>query len=166
MSLYPTPKPKPTRNPSALLSGVIALALLCCGGGLVAAFNDDRKPQPGQPAASASVQRAAEIPPPAPIPTPAVEPEPAVATATAGSPTATPSPTRNIKPTKSPTPKRTTPAPKTTKPKPKATTEYVAKGVHPGSFCSRQGARGVTKTGKPMVCTTTATDSRKRWRAA
>lgn len=36
----------------------------------------------------------------------------------------------------------------------------------PGSFCSRQGARGVSKTGKPMVCTTTAADPKKRWRAA
>lgn len=38
--------------------------------------------------------------------------------------------------------------------------------VHPGSYCSSAGATGVTKTGKPMVCKTTSTDSRLRWRAA
>lgn len=38
--------------------------------------------------------------------------------------------------------------------------------VHPGAFCSVAGARGVTTRGTPMACTTTATDSRLRWRAA
>jgi hypothetical protein len=38
--------------------------------------------------------------------------------------------------------------------------------VHPGAFCSPQGAVGVTSSGTAMVCTTTATDSRARWRAA
>lgn len=47
-----------------------------------------------------------------------------------------------------------------------------APGVHaqqvvtPGAFCSPEGATGVTSAGTPMVCTTTATDSRARWRAA
>jgi hypothetical protein len=38
--------------------------------------------------------------------------------------------------------------------------------VHPGAFCSDAGARGVTSAGTPMICKTTATDSRLRWRAA
>lgn len=38
--------------------------------------------------------------------------------------------------------------------------------VHGGSFCSVEGAPGVTSTGKPEVCKTSATDSRLRWRAA
>jgi hypothetical protein len=38
--------------------------------------------------------------------------------------------------------------------------------VHPGAFCTPQGARGVTVKGTPMRCTTTATDSRARWRSA
>jgi hypothetical protein len=38
--------------------------------------------------------------------------------------------------------------------------------VHPGAFCSVAGARGVTSKGTPMICKTTATDSRLRWRAA
>ncbi len=37
--------------------------------------------------------------------------------------------------------------------------------VHAGNYCSTAGATGVTSTGKPMVCKTTATDSRLRWRA-
>ncbi|MDX3137177.1 PASTA domain-containing protein, partial [Streptomyces europaeiscabiei] len=37
--------------------------------------------------------------------------------------------------------------------------------VHPGSFCSPQGATGVTKTGTPMVCGP-GTDGRNRWRSS
>jgi len=44
---------------------------------------------------------------------------------------------------------------------PPAVTGYV----HPGSFCSGDGAPGVSKTGKAMVCTT-ASDGRLRWRSA
>ncbi len=36
--------------------------------------------------------------------------------------------------------------------------------VTAGAFCSPGGATGVTKTGLQMVCTTSATDSRNRWR--
>jgi hypothetical protein len=38
--------------------------------------------------------------------------------------------------------------------------------VYAGAFCSVAGAAGVTSTGKAMVCKTTSTDSRLRWRAA
>ena len=38
--------------------------------------------------------------------------------------------------------------------------------VHPGAFCSEAGARGVTTRGTPMICKTTVTDSRLRWRSA
>jgi hypothetical protein len=41
-----------------------------------------------------------------------------------------------------------------------------AGGVTGGAFCSTQGATGYTSTGKLMVCTTTATDPRARWRSA
>jgi hypothetical protein len=40
------------------------------------------------------------------------------------------------------------------------------KVVHAGSFCTPAGATGVTSTSKPMVCKTSPTDSRLRWRAA
>ncbi len=40
-----------------------------------------------------------------------------------------------------------------------------ARVVHPGTFCAPQGATGVTSSGSPMVCTTTATDDRARWRS-
>jgi hypothetical protein len=39
-------------------------------------------------------------------------------------------------------------------------------GVHPGAFCSPQGATGVTSAGTPMVCSTKPGDSRARWRSA
>ena len=38
--------------------------------------------------------------------------------------------------------------------------------VHPGAFCGDAGAPGVTTAGTAMICRTTATDSRLRWRAA
>jgi Protein of unknown function (DUF1524) len=38
--------------------------------------------------------------------------------------------------------------------------------VHPGAFCSSVGATGVTGKGTPMVCSTTATDPKARWRSA
>src|SRR4051794_28785495 len=38
--------------------------------------------------------------------------------------------------------------------------------VTPGAFCSPQGATGHTSTGLAMTCTTTASDSRARWRQA
>jgi hypothetical protein len=39
-------------------------------------------------------------------------------------------------------------------------------GVHPGAFCSPEGATGVTSAGTPMVCSTKPGDSRARWRSA
>lgn len=38
--------------------------------------------------------------------------------------------------------------------------------VHAGAFCSTAGATGVTAKGTAMLCKTTATDARLRWRAA
>jgi hypothetical protein len=52
------------------------------------------------------------------------------------------------------------------KPKPKPKKPSVRQGVHPGAFCSPGGALGMTKKGKLMRCTSTATDDRNRWRAA
>ena len=39
-----------------------------------------------------------------------------------------------------------------------------ARGVHPGAFCSDHDGLGLTSAGTPMVCSTTATDDRYRWR--
>lgn len=47
-----------------------------------------------------------------------------------------------------------------------STAPAVVQGVTAGAFCSPAGARGRTDSGTAMVCTTTATDSRNRWRAA
>jgi hypothetical protein len=38
--------------------------------------------------------------------------------------------------------------------------------VRPGAFCADAGARGVTTRGTLMICKTTASDSRLRWRSA
>jgi hypothetical protein len=39
-------------------------------------------------------------------------------------------------------------------------------GVHPGAFCSPEGALGLTNKGTLMRCKPSATDSRDRWRKA
>jgi cytoskeletal protein RodZ len=64
------------------------------------------------------------------------------------------------------TAKTTTSAPKTTAATKATTTAAVKATVTPGAYCSVAGATGVTSTGKAMVCKTTATDTRLRWRAA
>ncbi|SEB37134.1 Protein of unknown function [Paramicrobacterium humi] len=65
-----------------------------------------------------------------------------------------------------PAPKPAPPAPKPAPPAPKPAPPANPSVVHPGSFCSTAGATGVTKKGTPMVCKTTSSDSRLRWRAA
>ena len=52
----------------------------------------------------------------------------------------------------------TTTAPTTTAP---TTTTYV----HAGAYCSPDGATGVTASGTAMICKTSPTDSRDRWRS-
>jgi len=42
----------------------------------------------------------------------------------------------------------------------------AAQVVHSGAYCSTSGALGETAKGAPMVCDTTAADSRLRWRSA
>jgi len=58
------------------------------------------------------------------------------------------------------------PAPPPPPPPAPAPAPAPAQGVHPGAFCSPGGALGYTSAGKLMRCSTTATDSRNRWRAA
>ncbi|MGC4813172.1 hypothetical protein ACLQ29_21820 [Micromonospora sp. DT228] len=189
MTTYPAKK----KNGNLGAVGIAAAisVLLCCGVGTIGALTDDdsdKKPVAVATATASTVRdrivdnatvtasptpsaEASTTPSPALIPTPGPQ-------RTIGAPTSRPV----AKPTTSkPKAKATTPAPKpkTTAPKPKATTTApkpkpttakpkppAVSTVHPGAFCSTQGARGVTKTGKPMVCTTTATDAKKRWRAA
>ena len=54
-------------------------------------------------------------------------------------------------------------APATTAPL--ATAVPKADIVNAGSYCSPAGSLGVTATGNPMICTTSATDSRLPWRS-
>jgi outer membrane biosynthesis protein TonB len=67
---------------------------------------------------------------------------------------------------RSPTPAPVAEPPPAPQPAPPPAPPAVQDGVTPGAFCSPGGARGVTVSGVPMVCTTTATDDRNRWRAA
>jgi len=54
------------------------------------------------------------------------------------------------------------------KPSPKPTTKPPSgqQGVHPGAFCSPEGAIGYTSKGTKMRCTRKAGEDRARWRAA
>lgn len=71
-------------------------------------------------------------------------------------PTTAPTTTKPAPTTTAPTVKPTVPRPTRTRP--------PGKTVTPGAFCAPEGATGVTKTGLPMLCGPSATDSRNRWR--
>ncbi|MFJ6151011.1 hypothetical protein [Micromonospora profundi] len=179
MTTYPAKKK--IGNLGAVGIAAAISVLLCCGVGTIGALttdDSDKKPTAAatQTAPTAS-DRLAEDVSATPDAPPSTIPEPAASSPTPGpqDTSGEPTPRPIVKPTTTkPKPKTTTAAPKpkatTAAPKPKPTTAKPkppsVATVHPGSFCSKQGARGVTKTGKPMVCTTTATDSKKRWRAA
>lgn len=59
----------------------------------------------------------------------------------------------------------TRPAATTTTAAPTTTTTQATGYVHAGAFCSPAGAEGYTSSGTHMVCKTTPTDDRNRWRA-
>ncbi|MEV7328288.1 hypothetical protein [Micromonospora sp. NPDC093244] len=155
-------------NAGAVGIAAAICVLLCCGVGTIGALTDDNGDEKPVAAATATASIAGDR---------LVESAPTTAgvgptTSALASPTPAPvlSPTPAPQRTSSKPPSRPAAKPTISRPKPKPTTAKPkppsAPTVRPGAFCSRQGARGVTKTGKPMVCTTTATDSRKRWRAA
>ncbi|WP_306366075.1 serine/threonine kinase [Nocardiopsis sp. CC223A] len=85
-----------------------------------------------------------EIGDPSPEPEPEPEPEPA------------PAPQPEPEPEPAPQPE----------PEPEPEAPSHVQGVHPGAFCSEHWQFGYTSAGTLMQCTTTATDSRFRWRQA
>lgn len=98
-------------------------------------------------------------PTPTPVP-PTPTPTPLPPTPTPAPPPPTPTP---VPPAPTPVP----PAPTLVPPEPTSPPVAPASGsniVHPGAFCAPDGATGVTVDGVPMVCKTTAKDSRDRWR--
>ena len=73
-------------------------------------------------------------------------------------------PTVSATPTAEPTiSPSTSPETTTASPAPSATLQVV-KDVTAGAFCTPAGASGLTKTGLPVTCKTSATDTRNRWR--
>jgi len=75
--------------------------------------------------------------------------------------TAAPAPTTTTRPATT----TTIAAPTTTTTAAPTTTTQAVASVHPGAFCSPDGAVGYTSAGTRMVCSTTPADSRDRWRA-
>jgi outer membrane biosynthesis protein TonB len=75
-------------------------------------------------------------------------------------------PAATRKPSPKPTTHKPAPKPTTKKPAPKPTTKAPAGFVHPGAFCSPEGAFGKTSKGTLMRCTFKSGDIRARWRAA
>ena len=110
--------------------------------------------RPGKPNIAKLIGTASTPIAPTPIPAPVPTPPPP----TVPAPPA-PTPTSPLVPAPDPTP--------TAEPAPPAAPPSNDQGiVHPGAFCSPAGATGRTAAGTPMICTSTATDSRDRWRAA
>ena len=148
--------------------GIAGFVLVgACGNIINGTGADDASPPSSAPATTSTVDQvaggAASTPTmevttsqtaPASTPKPGPKPDP------------TPSPSADPKPTHSPSPTHT-PAPKPTTHKPTPTAPATVSGdVHAGAFCSQHGWYGYTSKGTRMRCTTTATDSRYRWRAA
>jgi hypothetical protein len=171
MSHPPAMPPEPTPGKQSnkilliVLASIAGFLILCCGGlGLIAALSGQTKP-----AASASPSVIAE----AASGSPSIESTPSEAGESPG-PSAVPSSKPSLKPSPKPSPRRVVaPAPK---PAPTHTTRPSAQptrpapgpihGVHPGAFCSQHWQYGYTTAGTLMRCTTTASDSRYRWRKA
>lgn len=140
------------RGRAAACALAALLALTACG-----------SPQPAARPIATSIPTAAEASPtPEPLATTPAAPSPTVESAVKP----TPAKTRTTTPSRKPAPKVTT-----TKPKPKPTTAKPKppsgqQGVHPGAFCTPEGAIGYTVKGTKMRCTKKANDIRARWRAA
>jgi hypothetical protein len=158
---------------AALLAGML---VLCCGVSAIGAMVSPAPkatpsprfaPVPGDvsPGRSASgspgpglspsqSQSPSQSPSEAPSSVPALAPVPALTTeAPPPAPPAAHTTTRRVPPPPSPKP-------------PPTTHDQYAHGVHPGAFCAPGGALGYTVAGTLMRCTTTAVDSRNRWRRA
>lgn len=182
MTQYPQvftpPQPSTSRSwwkkkrytmPGVALAGIVAIGAF--------AGPPEKKPIAAAPSAIASTSAPATLAPqttaasPAPTPVATTEPSaPATIQGLAAAPAPTPANSASVvpKPVKSATvaPK---PAPaKTAAPRPAVTTKppAVSGAVTPGAFCGGVGTRGVSKTGKPMVCREKSGEARARWRAA
>ncbi len=161
---------KPLKD-QKLAVGIATLVVLVCCGATVGPFalgGDGKKPAAAPTAISTTAQTRQLVDTGTPTPDPGVSPSPADTAA------ATPASTGPaIKPSPKPTKTTSTPRPKTTtaKPKPKPTTAKpkppsVQQGVHPGAFCTPEGAMGKTSKGTLMRCTRKAGEKQPRWRAA
>lgn len=147
------------------------LVVLMVGGAAYGAMNP-REVSVTPVATSSPTSHGGALTTPRPTPSRTVTSTPTL-TAT---PTPTPTPTEAPADPAQPAPAPAQPAPAPAQPAPAApqpeappapAPEPAAPAtVHPGAFCSSAGATGVSKNGVPMVCTTTAEDSRLRWRAA
>lgn len=154
---------------------ILAFALAACGTSKTKSISGQlvASPPADTPSASPFIPAVATpVPTNTPTPTPTIAPSPTPSPTPVPKPTPTPTPTP--KPTPTPRPKPTpTPVPPTPTPVPPQPTptpvpaQPLDEGtVHPGAFCTPDGAIGVSKDGDSMVCTTTSTDSRDRWRKA
>jgi len=77
-------------------------------------------------------------------------------------PKTTTAPATKAPATKAPTTKKAEPAPT----KSSAKKESTSQVVHPGAFCTPEGARGITTKGTAMRCTLKSGEARARWRSA
>jgi hypothetical protein len=130
---------------------LVSVLVLCCGAAIVgAALTGNHKPVPVQSSSTSS------RPPASPTTT-----TPTSSTTSTAPPPSSTAPSTTMAPPPAPT----TSEPAAPPPAPPNNTATLPV-VHPGAFCSEEGALGVTSSGTPMRCTTTPTDSRLRWRSA
>ena len=130
-----------------------AITLASAGAGTVAKLNEGQAAS-AKPAASSAGLPLLAAPATAATTYATTKPTPSHTTKTAK-----PSPTSKAAPKPRPTTRKPTP-------KPTKTTSPTRKGVHPGAFCSPEGARGTTSAGTAMRCTRKAGEDQARWRKA
>lgn len=166
---YPQPPGKKKPVLMVVLLSVFGVLMLCVGTtvvlGISGALDEDK------PAAGTAVDAGKAAPLIGSTSSRASTPEVTESRTTGATQTRTAGPAPSQKPKPKPTTKPTTrkpkPRPTTTRPKPRPTTEAPAgKTVTPGAFCSPEGARGVSKTGKTYRCTRKTGEDRARWRRA
>jgi hypothetical protein len=173
-SNQPPPQPRRmdyrTKRALWVVAGFLGVAAI--GGVIISP--DDPAPKPAAAVQAGDAQRfvlpsATSAPAQAPVATTEATTQPAATLTTTPAPATTrakPKPT-TVRPTTA-KPRTTAPKPRPTtrKPKPKPTTESTRSGVHPGAFCSPEGAMGTTVKGTLMRCTLKSGEDRARWRAA
>ena len=161
----------PNRGRAGCLGAVAAVAVISAVGNIAHQPAADHGTGPAPVGAvTSTVTKAASSPSPKPAASPSPSHSPSAVPSATPTSVKTPTPADTASATIPPPPVSTTASsdPVTSSQIPPesapSSITYVSGPVHPGAFCSDEGDIGYTVKGLEMICTTTATDPRDRWR--